>query len=192
MPSDYDGTTDIELQSLNPTTSTRAPGQSRSDAEHDIQSAAPTASSSKPTTDLPETLTKLTHALEHLRREFVTQDAKLIRSEASTDDGRPHHIDHELRKKVRGWLNESLIGTRTGSRPTIPHVSPPISRFLMARAGSKNPVTREAARLVRAEAESIARRTADAITIKNKPRGERRERDQAEIKAVIASWGASV
>jgi hypothetical protein len=193
MSSNYDETTDIELLSHFPTASTRGHEQPRSDCEDDVHSAGPSASSSKCTTVLPQTSTKLEDAFEHLSREFVTQDAKLTRFEASTGDGRPHRFEHRLRKEVRRWLKESLKGTRrTGSRPIFSPISLPISRFLMARAGSKNPVTREDVGLIWAEAESMARETGDSIAIKTIPGGERKEEDKAEIKAVIASWGASV
>jgi hypothetical protein len=197
MSSNHDESTDIELQPRSPTTTTRGPGQSRSDSEHDIHSghdihsAAPTASSSKRTTDLPGTSTKLTHALEHLSRELDTQDAKL-RSEAFTSDTKRLPIDHELRKEVRDWVKESVKRTQTGFRPTLPPLSPGTERFLTGRAGSRDTVTREAVKLVRAEAESIARQTADSITIKNKPGGKRREGDKVMIKEVMKSWGGSV
>jgi hypothetical protein len=191
MPLKYDETADIELQPLSPPTSTRGPGQWRSDFEHDIHSAAPTASSSKRTTDLPETSTKLTHALAHLSRELDTQDAKL-RSEAFTSDAKPRPIHHRLRKEVRDWVQESLERTQNGSRPTLPPLFPGVDRFLTGRAASRDAVTREAVKLVRNEAESIARETGDSITIKNKPGGERREGVKVRIKEVIASWGGSV
>jgi hypothetical protein len=190
MPLKYHETADIELQPLSPPTSTRGSGQWRSDFEHDIHSAAPTASSSKRTTDVPGTSTKLTHALEHLSQEIDTQDAK-IKSEAFTSDTKRLPIDHELRK-VRDWVKESVKRTQTGFRHTLPPLSPGVDRFLTGRAGSRDTVTRKAVGLIWAEAESMARETADSTAIKDRPGGERRERDKAEVKEVIASWGASV
>jgi hypothetical protein len=183
MPPKYDETTDIELQSHNPTTSTRAPGQLKSGSEHEIQSEAPTASSSRRTTDLPETLINLRHALKHLRREIATKDAKL-RSETFTRDTQHRAIDHELRSKVREWVEGSVQRAQTDFRPTLPPLFPGLDRFLKGRAGS--------ARLVRDEAESIARETGDSIAIKTIPGGERREGDKVMIKEVIVSWGRSV
>jgi hypothetical protein len=140
---------------------------------------------------MPETLTELTHALKHLSWELDTQDAKL-RSEAFTSDANPRPIDHELRKEVRDWVEKSLERTQNGSRPTLPPLSPGIDRFLEGRAGSKNPITPEAARLDLTEAESMARQTAYSITIRNEPGGQRREGDKAKIKEVMTCWGGSV
>jgi hypothetical protein len=187
MSPNYGESTDIELQSRGPTTYTRAPGQLRSGYEDDVHSPAPTASSSKRTTDLPETSTKLTHALKHLSWELDTQDAKL-RSGAFTSDTKRLPIDHKLRKEVRDWVQESLERTENGSRPTLPPLLPGVDRFLTGRAASRDAVTREAVKLVRNEAESIARETGDSIATKTIPGGERKEEDKAKIGHDVLGW----
>jgi len=185
----YDETTNIELQSRSPTTPTRGSEQGVTDSEHSVYPAAPIALSSKRTTDLPAISVRLTHALMHLRRKFAAQDAKLGSGE-STGGVRPRHIDHDLRTEVRDWVNESLDGTQHGSRLTLPPVSCGVKRFLKGRAGSRDQVTQEAARLVLDEI--IARETAEENMIKGNARAGRREEDRARVAEVIQRWAESV